>query len=157
MQKRRLHDAIVGLLVTVGIALGHYVSAHWLLLPAAIGLTLVQSGVTGFCPVYFALDRLLLQVGRGPEREHGAGLHEDPAGVDRLAPAVPDGGLGRADGQEREEEGAHAGSVAESGIAQAHEPARLGAPLGVEDHELEGLHARHQPGFRHRAGVRHSQ
>jgi len=25
--KRRMHDAIVGLLVTVGVALGHYVSA----------------------------------------------------------------------------------------------------------------------------------
>ena len=57
--KRRLHDAIVGLLVTIGVALGHYVSAHWLLLPAVIGVTLIQSGVTGFCPVYFALDRLL--------------------------------------------------------------------------------------------------
>lgn len=54
-----LHDAIVGLLVTVGVALGHYVSAHWLLLPAVIGVTLIQSYVTGFCPVYFALDRLL--------------------------------------------------------------------------------------------------
>ena len=57
--KRRVHDAIVGLLVTVGVALGHYVSAHWYLLPAVIGVTLIQSGVTGFCPVYFALDRLL--------------------------------------------------------------------------------------------------
>ncbi|HEY7130539.1 MAG TPA: DUF2892 domain-containing protein [Nitrospira sp.] len=63
-QKRRLHDAIVGLLVTIGVALGHYVSAHWLLLPAAIGLTLLQSGVTGFCPVYFGLDRLLPADGR---------------------------------------------------------------------------------------------
>lgn len=58
-QKRRIHDAIVGLLVTAGLALGHYVSAHWLLLPAVIGVTLIQSGFTGFCPVYFALDRLL--------------------------------------------------------------------------------------------------
>jgi hypothetical protein len=58
-QKRRLHDAIVGLLVTVGVVFGHYVSAYWLLLPGAIGLTLLQSGVTGFCPVYFGLDRLL--------------------------------------------------------------------------------------------------
>ena len=57
--KRRMHDAIVGLLVTVGVALGHYVSAHWYLLSAVIGITLVQSGMTGFCPVYFALDRLL--------------------------------------------------------------------------------------------------
>jgi hypothetical protein len=58
-QKRRVHDAIVGVLVTIGVALGYYVSAHWLLLPAAIGLTLLQSGVTGFCPVYFGLDRLM--------------------------------------------------------------------------------------------------
>jgi uncharacterized membrane protein len=57
--KRRVHDAIVGVLVTVGVALGHYVSPHWFLLPAVIGVTLIQSGVTGFCPVYFALDRLL--------------------------------------------------------------------------------------------------
>jgi divalent metal cation (Fe/Co/Zn/Cd) transporter len=57
--KRRLHDAIVGLVVTVGVALGYYVSVHWLLAPAAIGITLLQSGITGFCPVYFALDRLI--------------------------------------------------------------------------------------------------
>lgn len=57
--KRRIHDAIVGLLGTAGVALGHYVSADWLILPAVIGVTLIQSGVTGFCPVYFALDRLL--------------------------------------------------------------------------------------------------
>ena len=57
--KRRVHDATVGLLVTVGVALGHYVSVHWYLLPAVIGVALIQSGVMGFCPVYFALDRLL--------------------------------------------------------------------------------------------------
>jgi DUF2892 family protein len=62
--KRRMHDAIVGLLVTVGVALGHYVSAHWYLLPAVIGVTLMQSGVTGFCPVYFAFDRLLPSEGQ---------------------------------------------------------------------------------------------
>ncbi len=58
-QKRRIHDAVVGIVVTAGVALGHYVSAHWLILPAVIGVTLIQSGITGFCPVYFLLDRLL--------------------------------------------------------------------------------------------------
>ena len=58
-QKRRIHDAIVGFVVTAGVALGHYVSAHWLILPAVIGVTLIQSGLTGFCPVYFLLDRFL--------------------------------------------------------------------------------------------------
>ena len=57
--KRRLHDAIVGIVVTMGVALGSYVSPTWLLVPAVIGVTLIQSGFTGFCPVYFALDRLL--------------------------------------------------------------------------------------------------
>jgi Inner membrane protein YgaP-like, transmembrane domain len=57
--KRRLHDAIVGIVVTGGVALGYYVSVFWLLVPAVIGVTLIQSGVTGFCPVYFTLDRLL--------------------------------------------------------------------------------------------------
>ncbi|MEO5956275.1 MAG: DUF2892 domain-containing protein [Nitrospiraceae bacterium] len=58
-QKRRIHDAIVGFVVTAGVALGHYGSAQWLILSAVIGVTLMQSGFTGFCPVYFLLDRLL--------------------------------------------------------------------------------------------------
>lgn len=40
-QKRRIHDAIVGIVVTAGVALEHYVSAHWLLLPVVIGVTLI--------------------------------------------------------------------------------------------------------------------
>ena len=61
--KRRLHDAIVGAVIAAGVALGYYVSAQWLLLPAVIGVTLIQSGFTGFCPVYFVLDRLLPSAG----------------------------------------------------------------------------------------------
>ena len=54
-----MHDGIVGVLITIGVALGHDVSAYWLLLPAAIGVTLLQSGETGFCAVYFDWDRLM--------------------------------------------------------------------------------------------------
>jgi hypothetical protein len=56
-QKRRIHDGIVGAVITAGVALGYYVHPLWLLLPGLIGVTLLQSGVTGFCPVYFVLDR----------------------------------------------------------------------------------------------------
>lgn len=56
-QKRRIHDAIVGVVVTAGVAPGYYVDPMWLLVPGAIGVTLIQSGVTGFCPVYFILDK----------------------------------------------------------------------------------------------------
>jgi hypothetical protein len=55
--KRRIHDAVVGVVVTLGVVLGYYVNAMWLWVPAVIGVTLMQSGLTGFCPVYFALDR----------------------------------------------------------------------------------------------------
>ena len=56
-QKRRIHDGIAGALITAGVALGYYVDPLWLLLPGILGVTLLQSGFTGFCPVYFILDR----------------------------------------------------------------------------------------------------
>lgn len=57
--KRRIHDAIVGAVLVVGTALGAYVAPAWYLVPAVLGVTLLQSGLTGFCPVYFILDRVL--------------------------------------------------------------------------------------------------
>ncbi len=55
--KRRIHDAIVGGVITVGTALSYYLDPLWLLVPGVLGVTLLQSGITGFCPVYFVLDR----------------------------------------------------------------------------------------------------
>lgn len=56
-RKRQLHDGIAGALISVGVALGYYVNPGWLLLPGILGFTLLQSGFTGFCPVYYILDR----------------------------------------------------------------------------------------------------
>ncbi len=58
MNKRCIHDGIVGAVITVGVGLGYYLSPIWLLLPGIIGITLIQSAFTGFCPVYYTLDRL---------------------------------------------------------------------------------------------------
>lgn len=58
--RRRLHDGIVGLVITLGVALGYWVAPGWLLLPGVVGLLMVQSYFTGFCPVYYTLDRLKL-------------------------------------------------------------------------------------------------
>ena len=58
MNKRKVHDGIVGVVITLGVALGYYVSSLWLLLPAVIGVVLIQSALTGFCPVYFMLDKM---------------------------------------------------------------------------------------------------
>lgn len=62
--RRRVHDGIVGIVVTAGTALGYWVAPAWLLLPGIVGVLLIQSWVTGFCPVYWTLDRL----GMGGER-----------------------------------------------------------------------------------------
>ncbi|MBT5631447.1 MAG: DUF2892 domain-containing protein [Nitrospina sp.] len=55
--KRRIHDGIAGAVVTIGVALGYWIDPAWLLLPGLLGVTLVQSAFTGFCPVYFLLDK----------------------------------------------------------------------------------------------------
>ncbi|GJL54922.1 MAG: hypothetical protein NPIRA02_20540 [Nitrospirales bacterium] len=56
-KKRRLHDGIAGALLTIGTWLGYAVDPTWLLVPGLLGVTLFQSGFTGFCPVYYILDK----------------------------------------------------------------------------------------------------
>ena len=55
--KRRIHDGIAGAVVTIWVAVGQWSNPLWLLVPGLLGVTLVQSAFTGFCPVYFILDR----------------------------------------------------------------------------------------------------
>ncbi|MBA2485431.1 MAG: DUF2892 domain-containing protein [Nitrospira sp.] len=55
--KRQIHDGIVGAVITVGVALGYTLHPAWLLMPGLTGITLIQSAFSGFCPVYFVLDR----------------------------------------------------------------------------------------------------
>lgn len=56
-KKRQIHDGIAGRLITVGVLLGIYVNQTWLWLPGLLGVTRLQSGFTGFCPVYDMLDQ----------------------------------------------------------------------------------------------------
>lgn len=57
-KKRRVHDGIVGAVVAAGIALGIWVSPVWFWLPGIVALLMMQSALTGFCPVYYTLDKL---------------------------------------------------------------------------------------------------
>jgi hypothetical protein len=57
-KKRRIHDGIAGAVITIGVLLGYYVSPVWLLVPGVLGIALVQSAFTGFCPVYYTLDKV---------------------------------------------------------------------------------------------------
>ncbi len=57
--KRRIHDGIAGAIITVGVVLGYITNPLWFLVPGLLGLTLLQSAFTGFCPVYYTLDKIM--------------------------------------------------------------------------------------------------
>jgi hypothetical protein len=49
---------LAGSVVLLGVALAHFVSPWWLLLPVFAGLNLIQSAFTGFCPPSLLLGKL---------------------------------------------------------------------------------------------------
>ncbi|HTQ31811.1 MAG TPA: DUF2892 domain-containing protein [Opitutaceae bacterium] len=49
---------LAGSLVLLGLALGHFASPWWLLLAAFVGVNLIQSAFTGFCPAEIILRKL---------------------------------------------------------------------------------------------------
>ena len=57
--------------MTLGVALGYYHDPLWLLVPGFLGVTLLLSGFTGFCPVYFILDRTCSSEASVGDEVHG--------------------------------------------------------------------------------------
>jgi hypothetical protein len=55
--------AFAGFLVLLGLALGVLHSPYWLLLPAFVGVNLIQASFTGFCPAAMVFKRLGLRPG----------------------------------------------------------------------------------------------
>lgn len=55
--KERIVRAVAGTLVLTGSLLAYFVSIYWLLLPAFVGLNLLQSSFTRFCPLELILDK----------------------------------------------------------------------------------------------------
>lgn len=49
---------LAGSFVLLGLALAQFVSVWWLLLPAFVGVNLIQSAFTGFCPPTLLLRAL---------------------------------------------------------------------------------------------------
>ena len=54
---------VAGAMILVSVALVHFVSPWWLLFTAFIGLSLIQSAFTGFCPPTIFLRKLGLKEG----------------------------------------------------------------------------------------------
>ena len=54
---------MAGTMILASVALVHFVSPWWLLFTAFIGLSLIQSAFTGFCPPTILLHKLGLKDG----------------------------------------------------------------------------------------------
>lgn len=50
--------AFAGFMILVSLALTHYVNPWWMLLTIFVGLNLIQSAFTGFCPAAMVLKGL---------------------------------------------------------------------------------------------------
>lgn len=57
--KTKIHDGIVGIIYLLSIVLGATVSIQWLYLAGAVAVLQILSMFTGFCPVYFVLNKIM--------------------------------------------------------------------------------------------------
>jgi len=55
--------AFAGAMILASVVLVYFVSTWWLLLTAFVGLNLLQSSITGFCPAAMVLRKLGLASG----------------------------------------------------------------------------------------------
>jgi hypothetical protein len=49
---------LAGTMVLISLTLAHFVNPWWLLLTAFVGVNLIQSALTGFCPAEIILSKL---------------------------------------------------------------------------------------------------
>jgi len=57
MTVERALRLIAGLFILVSLALGHYVNPYWYLFTAFVGLNLLQSGFSNWCPMMTILRK----------------------------------------------------------------------------------------------------
>lgn len=63
---------VAGVVILASLALGYWVSPHWYLFTAFVGLNLLQSAFTNWCPVMVVLRAMKLSE---PECSAKAGTH----------------------------------------------------------------------------------
>lgn len=56
--KERIVRAVAGSFVLISIVLAYFVHINWLALAAFVGLNLLQSSFTKFCPLEVILDKI---------------------------------------------------------------------------------------------------
>ncbi len=58
MSIERAIRILAGSMVLISVALAHWVGERWLFLGVFVGLNLIQSAITGFCPAEMILRKL---------------------------------------------------------------------------------------------------
>ncbi len=58
MTVERTLRLVAGAFILLSLALGHYVNQYWYLFTAFVGLNLLQSGFTNWCPMMTILRKL---------------------------------------------------------------------------------------------------
>ncbi len=56
--RERIVRAVAGSMTLISITLAYFIHINWLLLAAFVGLNLLQSSFTKFCPLEIILDKL---------------------------------------------------------------------------------------------------
>ena len=57
--KTKLHDGIVGAIILTSVVLALKVNIQWIYVAGAISALMVSTIFTGFCPVYFVLNKMM--------------------------------------------------------------------------------------------------
>ncbi|WP_434503430.1 YgaP family membrane protein [Prevotella sp.] len=57
MEKEYIIRGVAGIMIIVGVVLAYLVSILWLLLPLFVGINLLQSSFTKFCPLDLILKK----------------------------------------------------------------------------------------------------
>ena len=68
MKTESIIRILAGSLVLLGLGLAQFVNHGWLLLAAFVGLNLIQSAFTGFCPAEIIVRKLGLGDAAGAEK-----------------------------------------------------------------------------------------
>ncbi|MHB1156135.1 MAG: YgaP family membrane protein [Phycisphaerales bacterium] len=68
MTNERALRLTAGCVILISVALTHWVSPWWLLLTAFVGLNLLQSGFTNWCPPMWLFDKLGLPRATYPDK-----------------------------------------------------------------------------------------
>ena len=57
--KIKLHDGIVGVTYLLSVVLAITMNIQWLYLAGVVAVLQISSAFTGFCPVYFVLNKIM--------------------------------------------------------------------------------------------------